>query len=130
MQIVNEMKVSENSMNKDFVNLHETNRKRRSNEMTSFPFAYSKEEESNNSSDSYMIKESSTNTNQLNVKRTLYKINQSRINNNNILKSNSDLLNDEQLDIMLKEVGELQSREEIREYLKAKITNIISNIIY
>lgn len=123
------MKLAEKKNDKDFINLHSTDRKRKfrdlqnsnislgvkSGEHTQQNFSQNVIE---NSKNYFFNTNSESGRKILNIKTAKPK----NIQNN----LNSSSLSDEELDKLINDVSVLNSRDEIKSYLRQKISNILS----
>jgi hypothetical protein len=117
-KMIHDMRAEDVRKNKDFVNLHQTNRKRKFNEINSMKVDRDLNEDSNKNNNN-INGSGSINTN---IETTSRKILNVKINN----PTPTPILNDDELEKMLVEVGQMKSREEIKEYMRNKISNFMS----
>lgn len=108
--LADELKQASLIKNKDFINLHSENRKRRFNDSSNFNFSNSNIE----------MKEVFSNENRKIVKFAHKKLNLKKNEENEKLFSNYDI------SLMLKEVNLLKTEEEIKDYLNYKLSMKLS----
>ncbi len=106
--MVHEINGAESRKNRDFVNFHTVNRKRRFDEMNS---------ETVFSGGNVCPNPNNNNNSQNFCKRTVSFLQSSQVS-------------DEEMEKILNEASLFKSREEIKEYLKKTLNNLISSLIY
>jgi hypothetical protein len=111
------MNQSEIRKNKDFVNLHQESRKRRFNEIGNLEF----------------LRDRQTNMSQnITGSNLTNNITQSQtpLRRKFIIARNSPICNDEDVEKIISETSQLSSRQEIKDYLKRTISNMISKYFH
>ncbi len=125
------MKLAEKKNDKDFVNLHQTERKRKFRDLQNSTMSFGVKSEENtpqistqnsleNSRNYFFSSNSETGRKLLNIKSAKPKF----VQNNFTGSSLSDL----ELEKLINEVSVLNSRDEIKYYLRQKISNLISKL--
>jgi hypothetical protein len=130
-KVILEMKLAEKKNDKDFVNLHQTERKRKFRDLQNSTMSFGVKSEENtpqistqnsleNSRNYFFSSNSETGRKLLNIKSAKPKF----VQNNFTGSSLSDL----ELEKLINEVSVLNSRDEIKYYLRQKISNLISKL--
>ncbi len=125
-KVIYEMKVAEKQSDKDFVNLHSTNRKRKFRDLQNSTLTSGKNSEISNQNS--FTQNNNVNENEKNffIQDSGRKILSIKSFKNNSNYSQNSYLSDEQLEKLINEVSVLSSREEIKTYLRTKISNMIT----
>lgn len=123
------MKVEEKKKDKDFVNLHQIDRKRKFRDLQNSSHTSGKTAEvpkQNSLTQDIDIIEMSKNEKNFFTQvedRKILSIKTNRNHSNNLKNS---YLTDEELEKLINEVSVLSSREDIKNYLRTKISNIVT----
>jgi len=127
--IIFEMKLAEKKNDKDFVNLHLTERKRKFRDLQNSSHTSGKTTEVTKQNsltqniDMVVSKNEENFFTQVGEERRILSIKSNRNDSNNLKNS---YLTDEELEKLMNEVSVLSSREDIKNYLRVKISNIVT----
>jgi len=129
-KVIYEMKVEEKKKDKDFVNLHQIDRKRKFRDLQNSIQTSGKTAEvpkQNSLTQNIDIVDMNKNEKyfytHLGEDRKILSIKSNRNHSNNLKNS---YLTDEELEKLINEVSVLSSREDIKNYLRTKISNIVT----
>ena len=127
------MKLAEKKMDKDFVNLHQTDRKRKFRDLQNSTLTLEAKNENINSVFTQSHHENFKNPKTSSLYTSLTGDSGRKIlslkSPKSIITSSTCFLSEDELEKLINEVSVLSSRDDIKEYLRGKISSLIGNFI-
>ena len=120
------MKVEEKKKDKDFVNLHQIDRKRKFRDLQNSSETSGKNAEVPKQNSFTENIDITKNEKILFTQESGRKILSIKSNKNNCCNLKNSYLTDEELDKLINEVSVLSSRDDIKNYLRSKISNVLN----
>lgn len=120
------MKVEEKKKDKDFVNLHQIDRKRKFRDLQNSSDTSGKNAEVPKQNSFTQNIDTTKNEKNFFTQESERKILTIKSNKNNSNNLKNSYLTDEELDKLINEVSVLRSRDDIKNYLRSKISNVLN----